>query len=144
MQSIVARYTRDDKEYSVVVIGHDKELNGTAPDIVAARKLADGLVKKIATEPPAEPVVVHLLDNSAVEFTRAYLDATLFGHQSNRKKDTPQSGKASARRHRRAPGREPGATGDAQQTSADGAIIEEKPTGDTRNDTEEAPGASSS
>ncbi len=91
MRSIVARYTRDDKEYAVVATGHDTELNGTAPDIVAARKLVDEFVNKIAAEPPNEPVVVHLLDNSAVEFTRAYLDATLFGHQPNRETDAPQS-----------------------------------------------------
>ncbi len=86
MQSIVARYTRDDKEYSVVVSGRDKELNGTAPDIVAARKLADKLVKKVAGEPSNEPVVVHLLDDSAIEFTRAYLNATLFGPRAAAKR----------------------------------------------------------
>jgi len=50
MQPVVARYTRDDKVYSVVVAGYGKELKGAAPDIVAAWALTDGLVKKITAE----------------------------------------------------------------------------------------------
>lgn len=81
MQAIVARYTRVSEEYSVVVAGHGMELTGAAPDIVAARELTDTLVKQIATEAAIEPIVVHLLEDSAVEFTRSYLDATLFEQQ---------------------------------------------------------------
>ncbi len=91
MQAIVARYTRNSAEYSVVVTGHGKERKGTASDIVAARALTDTLVKEIVTEATDEPIVVHLLNDSAVEFTRSYLDATLFDHQPEHEADAPQA-----------------------------------------------------
>ncbi|GAB1516887.1 hypothetical protein [Actinophytocola sp. KF-1] len=144
MQSIVARYTRDDKEYSVVVSGRDKELNGTAPDIVAARKLADKLVKKVAGEPSNEPVVVHLLDDSAIEFTRAYLNATLFGPRAGSETAAPQSRKRSERRRHRAPAQETGTTDRARRTSTGVEAAEEKSADNTDNDTANDTGSSSS
>ena len=144
MQPIVARYTRDDKEYSVVVAGYGKELKGAAPDIVAARTLADGLVEKIAAEPPRESIVVHLLDNSAFEFTRAYLDARLSRHQPDKRTDAPQSGKASARGQRELPKQEPEPTDATRVDPTTSAIIEEQSTDGTKNDTAEDTGASPS
>lgn len=79
MQPIVVRYRRRGKTWLVTVSGHGSELAASASRILEARKLADEFVDTISAELEIKPIVVHLLDNSAVEFTRAYLAARLFG-----------------------------------------------------------------
>lgn len=77
MQPLVARYARSGSEWVVVVSGEGKALSATASGIVQARGLADQLVAKIVSKTQDNPIVLHLLNDSALEFTRAYLAARL-------------------------------------------------------------------
>jgi hypothetical protein len=63
----------------VTVSGHGREFAATASQIIEARELANEFVAEISSELEIKPIVVHLLDGSAAEFTRAYLAARLFG-----------------------------------------------------------------
>jgi hypothetical protein len=78
MQPIVVRYRRRDTTWMVTVSGHGRELAATASRIIEARELANEFVAEISSELEIKPIVVHLLDGSAVEFTRAYIAARLF------------------------------------------------------------------
>lgn len=82
MQPIVARYARSGSDWVVVVSGEGKALSATASGIVQARGLADQLVAKIVSKPRKDLIVVHLLNDSALEFTRAYLTARLAGTET--------------------------------------------------------------
>ena len=134
MQAIVARYTRGSEEYSVVVAGHGKELTGAAPDIVAARELTDTLVKQIATEAAIEPIVVHLLEDSAVEFTRSDLDATLFEQQPEHQAGAPQPDNKPAQRSSPSPERGSERTKSSRRAVSGSAITERDSTGIAKDD----------
>lgn len=144
MQAIVARYTRNSAEYSVVVTGHGKERKGTASDIVAARALTDTLVKEIVTPATTdEPIVVHLLDDSAVEFTRSYLDATLFDHQPEHEADAPQADKEPPRRPGKSSKSRSKLTDRSRHTASSSDIAEGDSTGTAKDDAVKDAGASS-
>jgi hypothetical protein len=77
VESIIAAYARDEGRFRVVVTGHGQSRDGVAPDIVAARVVADALVAQVVPAGGSAPVVVHLLDGSGVAFTHTYLTAQL-------------------------------------------------------------------
>jgi hypothetical protein len=77
VEPITAAYTRDKNQFQVVVTRHEQSRTGTAPDIIAARELADRLATQLTPAGGATPLVVHLLDGSGVAFTRALLTARL-------------------------------------------------------------------
>ena len=83
MQPMVARYARSGGEWVVVLSGHGKALSATASGIVEARGLADQLVAKIVSESQKDLIVLRLLNDSALEFTRAYLAAHLASAATN-------------------------------------------------------------
>lgn len=86
------------------------------------------------TDPPHEPVVVHLLDNSAVEFTDAYLNATLFTRQ---KTGVEPSGSTSARDHHESSRPAPESTGTLRTTTS-----EDEQEASTKSSTGDGKGAS--
>jgi hypothetical protein len=75
VELITASYNHEEDQFRVVVTGHGQSRTGTSPDVVTARELADRLVTRIVPAAGAAPVVVHLLDGSAVAFTNALLTA---------------------------------------------------------------------
>jgi hypothetical protein len=78
MQPIVVRYTRTDTTWTVTASGYGRDLGATTSGIIEARDRADELVKEITSTFEGTPIVVHLLDDSAIEFTQAYLAERLF------------------------------------------------------------------
>jgi len=85
MQPIVVRYAHSNQKWTVEVSGHGRKLSATASTIVEAKDRADHLVKDISSSLPGTPIVVHLIDGSAIEFTRAYLSALLFVSTDDRR-----------------------------------------------------------
>jgi hypothetical protein len=77
VEPITATYTRDEDQFQVVVTGHGQSRTGVAPDIIAARDLADQLAAELVAASSSMPVVVHLLDGSGVAFIQALLTARL-------------------------------------------------------------------
>jgi Fe-S cluster assembly iron-binding protein IscA len=75
VELITASYNHEEDQFRVVVTGHGQSRTGTSSDVVTARELADRLVAQIAPSAGATPVVVHLLDGSAIAFTNALLTA---------------------------------------------------------------------
>ena len=84
MQPIVVRYTRTDTTWTVTASGYGRDLNATTSGIIEARDRADELVEEITSSFEGTPIVVHLLDESAIEFTRAYLAEQLSSHRAPR------------------------------------------------------------
>lgn len=78
MQPIVVRYTRTGTTWTVTASGYGRDLGASTSGIIEARDRADELVEEITSSVEGTPIVVHLLDESAVEFTRAYLAQRLF------------------------------------------------------------------
>jgi hypothetical protein len=77
VEPITASYKPGDPEWTVVVSGHGKMLTASAPNILAARDHADQLAATITPAGEDSIVVVHLLNGSALEFTRVYMTAQL-------------------------------------------------------------------
>ncbi|TQM80750.1 hypothetical protein FHX81_3097 [Saccharothrix saharensis] len=69
---ITANYRRNGDDWAVTVRAAGKELDATAPGLIAARLAADQLVEEIALGRSAR-AVVHLLDGDALAFSVAYL-----------------------------------------------------------------------
>ncbi|GAB3005247.1 hypothetical protein AB0K14_10880 [Actinosynnema sp. NPDC050801] len=69
---ITANYRRAGDDWAITVRAAGKELDATAPGLIAARLAADQLVDEIAPG-CADRAVVHLLDGDALAFSVAYL-----------------------------------------------------------------------
>ncbi|WP_033438421.1 hypothetical protein [Saccharothrix sp. NRRL B-16314] len=70
--TITANYRREGDDWAVAVRADGKELDATAPGLIAARLAADQLVDEIATG-RTNRAVVHMLDGDAFAFSVAYL-----------------------------------------------------------------------
>jgi hypothetical protein len=77
MQPIIVRYTQSKADWAIEVIGPGQTLTARAAGIVAGRTVADHLIQQIAPADQPAPRAVHLLNGSAVEFSRTYLTARL-------------------------------------------------------------------
>ncbi|MFD1149218.1 hypothetical protein [Saccharothrix hoggarensis] len=69
--TITANYRRHGDDWAITVRADDKELDATAPGLIAARLAADQLVDELAVG--RDRAVVHLLDGDAFAFSVAYL-----------------------------------------------------------------------
>lgn len=76
VEPITATYVQEDEDWTITVAGRGRRLTARAPGIIAARDRADQLVEKIEPEQQGR-TVVHLLNNSALDFTATYMHARM-------------------------------------------------------------------
>lgn len=76
VEPVTATYVEENGDWTITVAARGRRLTAHAPGIIAARDRADQLVEKIEPEQRGR-TVVHLLNNSALDFTAAYMHARM-------------------------------------------------------------------